>query len=182
MCVCVCVCVCCVWGGAPPPPAAWRARRRAGGPICVGDLHMRKTRHRGESSPLIDPSRDLYNLYLSARFFKGWLSLVFSAVSCREEAIRNYPGTPGSTPYGLQNPTDVENNLFEQSRNSVSHSGHCVRAGLKFARSDCVLYTRRRRRQNARDSFRGIHWRRECFACSVRSARLVACKTWSCGS
>ncbi|CAI8052639.1 hypothetical protein GBAR_LOCUS28788 [Geodia barretti] len=44
-----------------------------------------------------------------------------------EEAIRNYPGTPGSTPASLQNPTDVENNLFDQSRNSDDYTAKLQR-------------------------------------------------------
>ena len=43
------------------------------------------------------------------------LSVVSAA--CREEAIRNYSGTPQA---GLQNPTEVENRLYEQSRSKVS--------------------------------------------------------------
>jgi hypothetical protein len=44
-----------------------------------------------------------------------------------EEAIRNYPGTPGATPPSLQNPTDVENNLFDQSRNSDDYTAKLQR-------------------------------------------------------
>jgi hypothetical protein len=50
-----------------------------------------------------------------------------------EEAIRNYPGTPGATPPSLQNPTDVENNLFDQSRNSVISRSHAGAATLQHA-------------------------------------------------
>lgn len=45
------------------------------------------------------------------------LSLSVS-LSCREEAIRNYSGTPSPN---LQNSTEVERKLFEQSRNGVSN-------------------------------------------------------------
>ena len=37
--------------------------------------------------------------------------------ACREEAIRNYPGTPQPN---LQNPSEVEKKIFDQSKSGVS--------------------------------------------------------------
>lgn len=39
------------------------------------------------------------------------------SAACREEAIRNYSGSQQAS---LQNPTEVENKIFEQSRSKVS--------------------------------------------------------------